>query len=137
MARHVPTGADGVYTVADLLPGNYRLQVDAKGFGPFERTGIVLYAGQAVNVDVQLAVGTAASEVEVSAAPPVIATETATTTYTKTGEHLDNMPVLDAQSHGDLGCAVYNPGTGVNDSAGIFANGVRQLDSLHVHRGHR
>jgi hypothetical protein len=37
--------------------------------------------------------------------------------------------VLGRQSHGDLGWAVYNPGTGVNNSASIFANGVRQLDS--------
>ncbi len=129
VSRRVPTGADGVYTVADLLPGNYRLQVDARGFGPSERTGIVLYAGQSVNVDVQLSVGTATSKVDVSAAAPVIATETATTTYTKTGEHLDAMPVLGRQSHGDLGFAVYNPGAGVNGSANIFANGARQLDA--------
>src|ERR1019366_3898615 len=129
VGRHVPSGADGVYTVADVLPGTYRLNVDAKGFGPFERSGIVLYAGQAVNVDVRLSVGTSATKIDVNAAPPVIDTETATTTYTKTGEHLDNMPVLGRQSHGDLGFAVYNPGAGVNGSANIFANGVRQIDS--------
>ena len=129
VARHVPSGGDGVYTVADVLPGTYRLAVDAKGFSAFERSGIVLYAGQAVNLDVRLSVGTSASRIDVNAAPPVIDTEPATTTFTKTGQHLADTPLLKRQSHSDLGFAVYNPGTGVYGSANIFANGARQLDA--------
>src|ERR1039457_4346311 len=69
VARHVPTGADGVYTVADVLPGTYRLSVDAMGFNSFEKSGIALYSGQAVNVDVRLSVGPSASRINVNAAP--------------------------------------------------------------------
>ena len=128
--RHASSGAGGVYTFTDLLPGPYRLNVEQKGFNSLERSDIVLFANGTVNIDVQLDVGSASTKVEVSGAAPVINTETATTTYAKIGEHLEDMPILLRQSHGNLGVAVYNPGTGVNNSANIYANGVRQLDSV-------
>src|SRR5579883_1139204 len=114
VVRRAPTGADGVYSVPDLLPGNYRLEVVQKGFNPIERTGIVLFANRTVNVDVQLSVGTSSAIIDVTAQPALINTETATTSYVKTGEHLEDMAVLMRQSNGNLGFAIYNPGAGVN-----------------------
>jgi hypothetical protein len=129
VAHSVLSGSDGVYTLADILPGTYRLTVSAKGFDQFERPGIVLFAGQNINVDARLTVGGTETRITVNVAPPVIDTETATTSFTKTGQHLDDTPLLMRQSHSDLGFAVYNPGAGVNGSANIFANGARQLDA--------
>src|SRR5579872_1652275 len=57
VARHVTAGSDGVYTVNDLLPGSYRLQVEAKGFSALDRAGITVDANRIVNVDVQMTVG--------------------------------------------------------------------------------
>src|ERR1700686_5661656 len=48
--RRATAGTDGIYTVNDLLPGAYRLQVEAKGFSPLDRSGIVLDANRVVNV---------------------------------------------------------------------------------------
>ena len=127
--RRATGGTDGVYTVNDLLPGPYRLQVEANGFSPLDRSGIVLDANRVVNVDVQMTVGSASTRIEVVASAPVINTETSTTSYTKTSEHLLEMPVLIRQGNGNSGFAIYNPGVGVNDSGNFFANGVRQIDN--------
>ncbi len=127
--RRSTAGADGVYTVNDLLPGAYRLLVEAKGFSPLERRGLVLDANRVVNVDVQMTVGSATTRVEVVASAPVINTETPTTIYTKTVEHLMEMPALVRQSNSNEGFARYNPGVGNNDSGNFFANGVRQIDN--------
>jgi hypothetical protein len=127
--RRATAGTDGVYTVNDLLPGAYRLQVEAKGFSPLDRSGIVLDANRVVNIDVQMTVGSASTRIEVVASAPVINTETSTTSYTKTSEHLLEMPLLMRQSNSNSGFAIYNPGVGVNDSGNFFANGVRQIDN--------
>src|SRR5579863_9069566 len=127
VARHATAGSDGIYTVTDLQPGAYRLQVEAKGFSPLDRSGITLDANRVVNVDVQMTVGSASTRVEVVGAAPVINTETPTTSYTKTGEHLMEMPALVRQSNSNEGFAIYNPGVGNNDSGNFYANGVRQI----------
>ncbi len=37
VARRVTAGTDGIYTVTNLLPGSYRLQVEAKGFSSLDQ----------------------------------------------------------------------------------------------------
>lgn len=129
VTRTAKAGADGVYTVNDLLPGSYRLQAEAKGFSVLDRRGIALDANRVVNVDVQLSVGSANTRVEVVASTPVINTETSTTSYTKGSEHLQELPALVRQTNSNEGFAMYNPGVGVNDSGNFYANGVRQIDN--------
>jgi hypothetical protein len=130
VTRRVSTGTDGVYVVPNLQPDTYKVAVEQQGFNAVERSGVVLFANGTVSIDLQLAVGASSTKVEVTGAPPIINTETSTTSFAKIGEHIQDMPVLLRQSHGDLGVAIYNPGTGVNGSANIYANGVRQLDSV-------
>jgi hypothetical protein len=62
------TASEGVYRFPVLPPGVYDLSVDASGFGPSKRTGIVLTAGATATVDIGLTVAGAATTVEVSAA---------------------------------------------------------------------
>ena len=129
VSRKTSTGADGVYGVPDLLPGNYRVAVEANGFNLLERSGIVLDANRVVNVDAQLAVGSSATKVEVAAVAPAINTETSATAFVKPGSEIADTPLLMRQSHGVLGFAVYNPGANIGSSAEVMANGIRTLDS--------
>src|SRR5260370_25218577 len=97
--RRATSGTDGVYTLNDLLTGAYRLQVEASGFSPLDRSGIVLDANRVVNVDVQMTVGSASTRIEVVASAPIINTETPTTSYTKLAGHLLEVPALFRQSN--------------------------------------
>ena len=128
VARKTKTAADGVYSVPDLQPGTYRVQVESGGFTTLERPGIVLDANRTINVDAVLNVGSASSKINVEGAAPVINTETATTAYVKTANEIVDTPLLMRQSHGVLGFAVYNPGAQIGSSAEIMANGIRTLD---------
>src|SRR5258707_11902335 len=92
--RRATSGTDGVYVVNDLLPGAYRLQVEATGFSPLDRSGIALDANRVVNVDVQMTIGSSSTRIEVVASAPIINTETPTTSYTKLADHLLEMPAL-------------------------------------------
>jgi hypothetical protein len=128
VSRRSSTGTDGVYSVPDLSPGKYRVQVEAAGFSLLERGGIVLDANRVVNVDAQLALGSSSTKVEVAASAPVTNTETSATNYVKLGNEIADTPLLMRQSHGVLGFAVYNPGANIGSSAEIMANGIRTLD---------
>jgi hypothetical protein len=129
VARRAMSAASGVYTIVDLQPGSYKLAVEAKGFVSAERSGLVLFANRVLNIDLQLNVGASATQISVSGDAPLVNTETATTTFTKVASHLESMPILARQAHGNLQPAIYNPGANVNGSANIYANGIRQLDA--------
>src|SRR5262245_48326437 len=51
------TGPQGVFNLASLRPGTYRISAEATGFRPSVREGVQLATGQRVRVDLVLAVG--------------------------------------------------------------------------------
>ncbi len=53
-AREVKTDAAGRYLIIQLEPGHYTLRVASPGFEAHERTGLVLIAGQNLQLDVTL-----------------------------------------------------------------------------------
>ena len=65
----VSTDARGEFSLADLAPGAYKLQVSYVGFKPFEQD-VTVKAGETQQVDVHLDVGSANEEVLVTAERP-------------------------------------------------------------------
>jgi Carboxypeptidase regulatory-like domain/Putative zinc-finger len=62
------TGPNGRYSVAELDPGTYSLEVEAPGFTPREVSGLSLNAAEQSQKDLTLAVGALAQTVEVQGA---------------------------------------------------------------------
>ena len=67
LSRVVPTGEDGAFVVANLPPIVVDLRVTASGFGDATHGNIVLEVGQAVTVDITLAVAGVREQVDVAA----------------------------------------------------------------------
>src|SRR5580765_531012 len=65
LQRVVISTRDGVYTVASLAPGEYRLDLDLSGFRPVRREGIRLATGEKARIDFDLAVGSVQERVTV------------------------------------------------------------------------
>jgi hypothetical protein len=65
--RTVATDEAGQYTVAGLLPGHYRVQIDSAGFTRLVRSGLVLSSGYETEADAQLTVSALKQEITVSA----------------------------------------------------------------------
>jgi hypothetical protein len=76
-ARRGVTTADGLYTVASLAPGEYRVEITLPGFKTVRRDGIRVATGEKVRLDFELAVGDVREEVTVTADAPALRTETA------------------------------------------------------------
>ena len=71
------TGADGGYRFVNLVPGNYRLEVERPGFRRYVRDQIVVNVEAAVRIDVTMEVGDVTQSVEVTSETPLIQSENA------------------------------------------------------------
>ena len=70
--RETASDAGGAYTMTFLPPGRYTLTVEASGFRKIVQSGIVLQVSQRTKVDFALQVGQVTETVEVTAAAPLI-----------------------------------------------------------------
>ena len=104
----VKTTGDGFYTVPALLPGGYKISVNAAGFRVFERTGIQLHTQENATINVKLQIGSASTVVTVTAAAPLIDTADASI-----GQVLSTQEVQDLPTNGGspLGFARIEYGT--------------------------
>ncbi len=74
--RTQPTNADGLYSFVNLIPGNYKIDVEKSGFKHITRTPVVVEVQQSAKIDVTLPVGQANETVEVTAETPLLQSET-------------------------------------------------------------
>ncbi len=66
--RRVSTNEDGYFTVPLLLPGEYRVTAESKGFRSISRSGIVLEVDQRAELNFTLQVGALTEQPEGMAA---------------------------------------------------------------------
>src|SRR5947209_12074885 len=76
VARKLTTGANGDYVATELQPGTYRVTVEHVGFKRAEEAAFKLNVNQVVRADIQLSVGSVLESVAVTAAEPLIESET-------------------------------------------------------------
>lgn len=74
--REAKSNDAGAYVLPLLLPGQYRIAVTKDGFRPVNRTGINLFVDQVARVDQQLELGSISQEIQVTAAAPLLESET-------------------------------------------------------------
>ncbi|MGH9662570.1 MAG: carboxypeptidase regulatory-like domain-containing protein, partial [Bryobacteraceae bacterium] len=102
------TGTTGDYYTPNLIPGTYRLTIEAAGFKKFVRDGILLRINERPRIDVTLELGSVTESVQVSGAPPLLETETSATGKILDGETIIRTPVMQKFVHRIL---LYLPGT--------------------------
>ena len=95
MVRTTGSGQDGLYVLANLPVGSYRLEVQAEGFSTYVQSGILLEVSNNVTINVTLKVGQARQQVEVTANAAMLQTQT-----TSVGQVMDTQRVLDLPLNG-------------------------------------
>ena len=84
---------DGVYTAANLAPGNYTVDIELSGFTPVRREGIRLTTGEKARIDFDLSVGGVQEKVTVVADAPVVRVETASLGTVIENEQVERLPL--------------------------------------------
>jgi Carboxypeptidase regulatory-like domain/TonB dependent receptor-like, beta-barrel len=74
--RTQTTGPDGLYSIVNLFPGRYKLEVEKTGFKRFTRPDVVVEVNQSAHIDVVMPVGDVTQTVEVTAETPLLQSET-------------------------------------------------------------
>jgi hypothetical protein len=88
------TTSEGAYYVPNLIPGTYRLTIEAQGFKRYVREGIILRTSETPRIDVQLEVGAVTESINVSGSAPLLETETTATGQVLEGDTIVKIPVL-------------------------------------------
>jgi hypothetical protein len=91
--RTVTTDSAGLYHLISLPPGEYELEVEAKGFASLKRSGVRLLVGQSVNLDLTLTPAGASSQINVSAEPSAVDVTQTTPSVALDQERIEELPV--------------------------------------------
>jgi len=130
LTRTLTTDDAGEYSAPNLIPGNYTVRAEAKGFKKIERQNVGIQVGQEIRVDLTVQPGEQEQTVTVTEAVPLVETTNATL-----GGTLDNSDIVDMPLNGRnyqmlLGL---RPGVMVQPGGGPWTqstNGVRPDESL-------
>jgi hypothetical protein len=95
------TNSQGLYSLPNLLPGDYQQTVKATGFETLIRNGIVLTVGSTVVSNIEMKVGSITESVEVNDRPPDIQLDSATISGNLDSRTIVELP-LNARSWTDL-----------------------------------
>src|SRR5712691_7097538 len=90
--RETTTNSGGEYAVPALTPGSYDVGVTAQGFKKYEAKGVILRVGQKARIDVNMQVGSAATEVTVLGADVAqVETQSSDLAGTVTGKEITQL----------------------------------------------
>jgi hypothetical protein len=109
LRRETTSNETGYYTLPNLAPGRYELDIQASGFKPLRRTGITLAVQQVARIDLKLDLGTLQETVEVNASAPLVESSNAAL-----GHVIDNKKITDLPLNGRQFLEYALLGAGVN-----------------------
>jgi len=88
------TSATGNYTLLQLPPGTYQLNVTVPGFKKYSRSGLTVEVAQTLRVDISLEVGAATESVTVTESASLLRTESGELSHNVDVKRLDDLPIL-------------------------------------------
>jgi hypothetical protein len=119
------TNADGAYNLPRLPVGNYEVRVEATGFQTAVRSSVMLELNQTARLDFSMTLGQVSQTVDVSAASPILQTDTTQVGAVMEANSIANIP-LETRNYNQLTLLV--PG-GVSISPASFNTGNSTFNS--------
>jgi hypothetical protein len=92
-AVKIVTNETGGYIAGSLLIGNYSVSAEKAGFQKILQPNVRVDVNKVVRVDLSLPVGTVTEQVEVTAAPPLVESETSSLGTIETRERIVDLPL--------------------------------------------
>ncbi len=109
----VTTSSSGLYSSGPLIPGDYKVRVEAKGFRTSELP-VTVEVGAVATGNIKLEVGETSQVVEVQSSTVQVNTEQATVQGVITPEQIENLPI---NGRNFLDLAQLEPGIQIQDGA--------------------
>ncbi len=135
------TNADGIYNLPRVPPGTYEVRVEATGFETAVRPAFQLVLNQTARVDFPMTIGQVTQNLEVTAAPPLLQTDTTQVGAVMEASSIANIP-LETRNYNQLTLLVpggvsispasFNTGQSVFNSARPNFNGNREQANYYL-----
>ena len=93
IAETAESTATGTYSFSGVRPGTYTLHAELRGFQTFIDKGLEIHVQQTATVDVKLVAGAVSQEVTVTAAVPLLQSESAAVGQTITSRTVNDLPL--------------------------------------------
>jgi hypothetical protein len=87
------TNGSGEYYLANLPPGDYRIEIEKPGFKKLIKPDVVLHVQDALEIDSEMTVGSASESLIVEAGAPLVNTESATVSTVVDRTFVENLPL--------------------------------------------
>ena len=101
--RDVTSSAEGTYFASQLVPGRYKIVAKLTGFRTLERSGLVLQVGNAMTINLVLAVGGIEENVTVTAQSPIVDTTSARVGGNLNTADLSQLPAMNRNYFATVG----------------------------------
>jgi hypothetical protein len=137
LAQTTTTSASGTYVFTPLKIGTYSVEAEKEGFKRQRRAGLELNIQEQLVADFILSVGDVASQVEVTAAAPLLQTESGSVGQVVESKTINDLP-LNGRNYTFLarlvpGATVGQPeGRGLNANGWFTANGTRPAQNNYM-----
>jgi len=121
------TNGAGEYTLANVSPGTYRIEVEKSGFKKLVRPDAILHVQDALAIDFEMAVGSVSESITVQAGAPLLNTSDATVSTLVGQTFVENMP-LNGRSFSsliDLAPGVVVAASNLHEQGQFSVNGQR------------
>ncbi|MCC6862615.1 MAG: TonB-dependent receptor, partial [Bryobacterales bacterium] len=92
VVRTTQSNAEGLYTIPNLIPGNYTLTTQFQGMKNFERSGIALRVGDRVAIDIAMEVGAQTERITVTGEAPLLRVEDVQTGLVIDNRRISELP---------------------------------------------
>jgi Carboxypeptidase regulatory-like domain len=87
------TNGAGEYTLANLPPGTYRIEVEKSGFKKLVRPDVTVHVQDALAIDFEMAVGSVSDSITVQAGAPLVNTTSATVSTVIQSQQIETTPL--------------------------------------------
>jgi hypothetical protein len=91
--RTATTNSNGDYQFVNLIPGNYKVEIENSGFKRFIRTNVVVQVQGSTRVDAALELGNVSETVQVTSQAPLLETQQATVGQVVAGRAVTELPL--------------------------------------------
>ena len=106
------SNSEGIYSVPNLPPGTYRIEISKPGFKTVLKPDVVLHVQDVIALNFTLPVGAVSESVTVTGGAPLVNTESASVSTVVDRKYIENMP-LNGRSFQDL--ILLTPGVVTNN----------------------
>jgi hypothetical protein len=129
VSQTAASDASGIYRFATLLPGTYKVTINAAGFAAQETNGVQVQANEIRRLDASLKVGSATQSVTVTTAPAILQTDKADVHTDISAQEIGNLPIMGSQGRNFQSLLKTVTGTGLTAETNSLAGNPQRASA--------